>query len=345
MILAFRKNWIVIAAGLALVALLLMIAGPSARSASSQEEPERVAIGSDMLIDTGEVVHGDVSVTNGNLLLKGEVRGDVTVVNGNADIEGKVAGDVAVTSGKVVLDSGSDIGGNVVAFMGDVTQAPGAVVRGTVSGIKNPLQGSSGSVTVPKPSDVTPSLRNSLGRFAGMATWGILSLVLLLLSVLLVSIAPIRSRISADTLQAEVGPSFIVGVVTAMLLPALLALVSLALVVTIVGAVLVPVVVIAAGLVLLFGLTVISLWMGRLMYASIPHNPEVDAPLILQVLLGVPVVLICTVVPAALLPGWVALLMLPLLYFAACVGLGGVILSRLGTLPPRAVPSPLRERS
>ena len=322
-----------------MVALLLMVAGPSARSVSSQEEPERVAIGSDMLIDTGEVVEGDVSVTNGNLVLKGEVRGDVTVVSGNADIEGKVAGDVAVTSGKVVLDSGSEIGGNVVAFMGDVTQAPGAVVHGSVSGIKNPLEGTSGSVTMIDTIDVTPSLRNSLGRFAGLAGWGILSLILLLLSVVLVSIAPVRSRISADTLQAEVGPSFIVGVITAMLLPALLALISLALVVTIVGAVLVPVVVIAAGLMLLFGLTVISLWMGRLMYASIPHNPEVEAPAILQVLLGVPVVLICTVVPAALLPGWVGLLMLPLLYFAACVGLGGVILSRLGTLPPRLVVS------
>ncbi len=159
----------------------------------------------------------------------------------------------------------------------------------------------------------------------------------------LVSITPVRTRISADTWLAEVCPSFLVGAITPLLLPARVALLSLALVVTIVGAVLVPVVIIAVGIVLLFGLAVSSLWMGRIMYASIPHDPEVDAPLILQVLLGVPVVLICTVVPAALLPGWVALLMLPLLYFAACVGLGGVILSRLGTLPPRLVVSPSQQ--
>src|SRR5688500_19992577 len=108
--LAFRKNWIFILAATTMATVLLAAAGMAACPVSAQEEPERVAIGSDMLIDSGEVVEGDVSVTNGNLVLKGEVRGDVTVVNGNAEIEGKVAGDVAVTSGKVVLDSEGEVG-------------------------------------------------------------------------------------------------------------------------------------------------------------------------------------------------------------------------------------------
>ena len=336
------RNWIIKALVLAVAALLFTLAQPLAQPASAQDEPERVAIGSDMLIAEGEVVQGDVSVTNGNLVLQGEVRGDVTVVNGNANIEGKVQGDVAVTSGKVVLGPDSNVSGNVVAIMGDVTRAPGAIVEGSVSDMHNPFGGTHGVNMVF--TDVTPWARNAAGRFAGMMVWGIFSLVLLLLSALLVSVAPTRTRISADTLQVEVGPSLIVGVITALLLPAAVALVSLALVVTIVGAVLVPVVMIAAGLALLFGLTVISLWMGRHMFASVQHNPEMSAPLILQVLLGVPVVLICTVVPAALLPGWVSLLMLPLLYFAACIGLGAVILSRLGTLAPRSATPPQQER-
>ncbi len=338
-----RISWILKALVLTVAALLFALAQPSARSASAQDEPERVAIGSDMLIAEGEIVQGDVSVTNGNLVLQGEVRGDVTVVNGSADIEGKVLGDVAVTSGKVVLGPNSNVGGNIVALMGDVARAPGAIVGGTVSNMQNPLWGTSSGVHMGY-IDATPWMRNSVGRFAGMLSWGIFSLVLMLLSVLLVSIAPARTRISADTLQAEVGPSLIVGVITALLLPAVVALVSLALVVTIVGTVLVPVVMIAAGLALLFGLTVISLWMGRHMYSSVQHNSEMNAPLILQVLLGMPVVLICTVVPAALLPGWVSLLMLPLLYFAACIGLGAVILSRIGTLAPRSTTSPQQER-
>ena len=337
-----RINWLIKALVLAVAALLFTLAQPAARSASAQDEPERVAIGSDMLIAEGEVVQGDVSVTNGNLVLNGEVRGDVTIVNGNADIEGKVLGDVAITSGKVMLGPKSNVSGNVVAIMGEVARAPGAIVGGSVSDMHNPFWGTNG-VNMVQLTDVTPWARNAAGRFAVMMVWGILSLVLLLLSALLVSIAPTRTHISADTLQAEVGPSLIVGVVTALLLPALVALVSLALMVTIVGTVLVPVVMLAALLALLFGLTVISLWMGRHMYASVQHNPETSAPLILQVLLGVPVVLICTVVPAALLPGWVSLLMLPLLYFAACIGLGGVILSRLGTLAPRSV-APRQQR-
>ena len=331
-----RIHWTIKALVMAVATLLLVLAQPEIRPVSAQGEPERVAIGSDMLIAEGEVVEGDVSVTNGNLVLKGEVQGDVTVVNGNADIEGKVLGDVAVTSGKLVLGPESNVSGNVVALMGEVARSPGAVVGGSVSDMHNPFWGANG-VSFLQTTDITPWARNSVGRFAGIMAWGVFSLLLLLLSALMAAIMPVRTRISADTLQAEVGPSLIVGVIAALLLPALVALVSLALVVTIVGAVLVPVVVIAAGLALLFGLTVISLWMGRHMYASVQHNPETSAPLILQVLLGVPVVLICTVVPAALLPGWVGLLMLPLLYFAACVGLGAVILSRLGTLAPRSV--------
>src|SRR5215210_1896999 len=79
------------------VMLTLLLVSPS--PAAAQDEPERVAIGSDLVVGEGEVVQGGVSVTNGDLTVLGEVRGNVAVVNGNATIEGKITGDVAVTNG------------------------------------------------------------------------------------------------------------------------------------------------------------------------------------------------------------------------------------------------------
>lgn len=49
---------------------------------SVTKQPNLVVEGQTVIVPEGEVVKGDIVVTNGDILVKGEVEGDITVVNG-----------------------------------------------------------------------------------------------------------------------------------------------------------------------------------------------------------------------------------------------------------------------
>src|ERR1043165_5152704 len=113
------------------VACGLLLVGPTLVSA--QADVDRTVVNQDLTIEKGDMVKGDVSVTNGNLTMLGEVRSDVVVFHGNAKIEGTVHGDVAVTGGDVELGPKSVVEGNVLALGGKVVRDPGAKVVGRVN--------------------------------------------------------------------------------------------------------------------------------------------------------------------------------------------------------------------
>src|SRR4051812_23316997 len=71
--------------------------------AAAQSDSGRTAMGKDLTVAKGEVVNGDVTVTNGNLTVLGEVRGEIVVAKGDADIQGTVEGDITVTAGNIRL--------------------------------------------------------------------------------------------------------------------------------------------------------------------------------------------------------------------------------------------------
>lgn len=326
-----------------LIAALLLI---SPSTASAQEEADRVAIGSDLVIGAGEVVQGNVSVTNGNLVLRGEVRGNVAVVNGNATVDGKVGGDVAVTNGGLTLDAKCEIKGNVLMIMGTLTRNSSAKVGGKVTSLDNPIP-NAGSIAAPQPGHhdgkrISSFLSTSIGRLTGMLTWSMFTLLTLSLGVGLAFLAPRRVLVSSRTLEAEVGPSVVVGAITALLLGPTAGLVIGLLLASMVGVVFIPLAVLAVVGLLLCGLVVVSVWLGKRVYET--ARPDVEpgaAPLPIQVLIGMAVILGSTALPSVLAPGWTSTLLLPLLYFVACVGLGSAILSRLGTIEPRNVARPL----
>jgi|GEM_PF-6899426 len=318
--------------------LALLLVSPS--PASAQGETDRVAIGSDLVIGEDEVVQGDVSVTNGNLILLGEVRGNVAVFNGNVTVSGKVGGDVAVTTGSLTLDARCEIKGNVLMIMGTLTRNPSARVGGEVTSLDNRML-NIGSVAAPQPGppvgkEIPTFVSKAVGRFTGMLTWTMFTLLMLSLGVGLAFLVPGRVLVSSRTLEAEVGPSLVVGAITALLLGPIAGFVVMLLIASMVGVAFIPLVVLAVVALLLCGLVVVSVWLGKRVYET--ARPDVEqgaAPLPVQVLIGMAVILGSTAVPSVLAPGWTSTLLLPLLYFVSCIGLGSAILSRLGTIEPR----------
>lgn len=352
---------------LAVLALLTLAVGTAlvgSQNASAQSEPERVAFDQDLVITEGDIVHGDVSVTNGNLTIYGTVEGKATVMNGHADIYGKVQGDVAVlTGGGVTLHEKSTVGGNVLAsgdiklldkstvngsvtaFGGRVEQSENATVRGSVSTMDNPAVALQNLVQpnqpiVPGKFD-GPFSNSPFARITGIFTIGILSLMVLLLSVGMTAAIPNRVRTSSATLQAQPAPSIVMGVIAAFLIFPVAGLVAVLLTISVVGIVLLPVLAVALAGAFLMGFVVVAHWLGKHLHDTTRQVGQSFLPyqsptLMLEVLLGVAVILACTLIPALFLPAWISALMFLLLYAIACIGIGSTILSKFGTLaPPR----------
>lgn len=349
-----------IAAGLVLLAITYSISHAIARASAAatqlaQVETSKNAVGQDLRIQPDEVVQGDAIVTDGDMIVDGEVRGNVVVVQGDAYINGKVIGDVSIMGGDAKLAAGSSVTGNVLVLAGGkVERAPGASVGGEISTVDLPILPINASVGLPSihgqptlPSERLDGMFSTLGRVATLVLVLGITLLLTVFALAFALIVPHRLRVANATLEAVPGSSVAVGLIVALLLWPVFGVVSMVLTLTIVGIVLVPVLGIMVALALLFGLANVSLWLGRRVYESVRHETSpLQGPqrLMLETLLGLGVVMSATLFPTLLLPGWISSLLWMLVYLAACLGLGAGVMSRFGTLvPPTRQPSTLTQ--
>ncbi|MGA7730295.1 MAG: hypothetical protein WCD37_03370 [Chloroflexia bacterium] len=350
--------------------LAASLLGMGSRTAWAQSEPGRTIFGSDLTIEEGETVQGNVSVTGGDLVVYGTINGKAHVVDGDADIHGLVVGDLTIiTGGSITLYEGSAVEGNVVAsgdidlqdnsrVEGSVTSLGGAVIQGqnalvggTINKIDSPAQALQNFMNANAPH--TPGASGNFGqhlspfgRFFGWLSLGIFSAIVLALAVGLAALFPRRIRVSSATLEAEAGPSVVVGIITALLTFPLFGIASLVLAITIVGIVLIPVLAALLLIAFLFGFVVVSQWLGNRLYDTARHAESTYVPrqsqpatLIIEVLLGASVILASTVLPAIFLPGWITGMLLGIIYVISCIGIGSAVLSKFGTLqPPRRHP-------
>ncbi|RBI63211.1 polymer-forming cytoskeletal protein [halophilic archaeon] len=82
--------------------------------------------GGTVVVERGETVDGDLTVTAGNLVVRGTVNGDVTALSGNVDVTGTVNGDLVAFAGNVRVSG--DVAGSVNAASGTTILERGARV-------------------------------------------------------------------------------------------------------------------------------------------------------------------------------------------------------------------------
>ncbi len=335
-----RNRITIPALGVALLfALIMHSLDAGYRPAFASGDPARSAVGSDLVIEKGEVVLGDVSVTGGDLTIRGEVRGDAIVVGGNLAVGGTVTGKIFVVGGSVTLRALSFVGGEVDYSGGELTREAGARVGGAINQTGLPsfgLENSAAGGLVGPPNGVSQFWRTPFEHLGTLFGWGIVSLIVLLISVVLAIVAPLRVRVASATLVSEGRPALTLGLIIAAMLGPLTGAVIAVLMVTVVGWVLIPVVAALLVVALASGLAIMGVWLGRTISQNTHHDDiQRPTPMLVQMLLGMAAILCSTVVPAALVPvGWIATTLIVLLYVAGCIGLGSILLSRLGTLPP-----------
>jgi cytoskeletal protein CcmA (bactofilin family) len=307
-----------------LLVLLVALALPGTAYARGLFE-DKVVFGGTYTLKSGETLDGTLLVFGGMATLESgsTVTKDVVVMGGTVDAKGTIEGDVVAIGGQVDLAATAVVEGDVAAIGATVDQRPGAVVEGrVVTQIEGPM-----TLSIAKGIRL-PAVR--MMGFQGIfsVAWFFLKILLwMVLAAVVVLFIPDRTRRAADTVVSQPLSSGGLGLLTALILPPVLVLLSITIC-------LLPVALVAliiAVLIWAFGLIAIGYELGvRLArLAKQEWAPAVNAGF------GTFVLMLILNTVGSLLPcvGWI----LP--FLVGCIGFGSVVLTRLGA---QAYPLPLQ---
>lgn len=309
-----RHQWpLLLASGLVLLALFWLLSG----GAPFQEAGTR-------LVASGEHRTGNLATIRHAIRIEGTVAGDVTSWVGTITIaeKGHIGGDVVSYGGTIVLRGSAQVDGHVLALVGTIQQEPGTRIAGERL-TPWPDAGLGASVTDFAGGPPASGADEPIGP--------ILSTTLLLATMVIaagsVAIWPHRTERISQTLQHLPAYSVALGVLTTLLLGALLLTFSALLALTLLGLPLVLGLLLLIHLPYIYGLVALA----NLCAHRLTRRPPGRARLWL-----VPASALALLVPLLLLglasPLWSALLF----YLLASSGLGALLLSRGGRpLVPR----------
>lgn len=302
---------------LIVLALGSILAAPRPARAQGQD---CLRVGGDLVISAEDWCQGDAVVVGGSLVVRGRVGGDAVAVGGSVRVSGRVEGDIVSVGGGVYLEAGAVVGGDVTAIGGELQRAPGAVVRG------NTLQG---RLPLGRESPWEGRLASyEWVRYVVAALAAVLAYGLCLLTVLVLrSVWPRRMRTMVRTLRRNLWASLGMGLAVTLALALALVVLSFVLAVTVIGAFLIPFLFLFVFLLYLVGLTLCGLALGERLITRPEKEP---ASLWLIATVGLAVVVPLVVFPGVLFPclGWLWAVAVP------GVGVGAIVLSRVGTLSP-----------
>jgi hypothetical protein len=295
---------------------------------------DQVFSGDNFTLRSDETLKGDLTIFGGNAVLEegSRMEGNISVFGGNADIYGTVVGNVTMVGGSLHLRSTARIEGYDSILGGSVTRDEGSVVTGKSTRIfppavpaplqpLEPLQGVDRRWPFGYFFDVMGSL---FGTLLGV-------MVAALFAIAVVALFPANVARTAGTVQSQWLVSGGVGVLSLVAVPIVLAVLALTIClipVTILGIV---ALLLAAG----FGWVVVARMLGERLMGT--FNRAGWTP-IGQTVLGAVVLALLGAIP--ILGGLIG-------FLAASVGLGALVLTRLGTRPypppvvvPPAPPAP-----
>jgi hypothetical protein len=244
-------------------------------------------------------IGGDIDVPAG-----AEVKGAVAL-GGSITVGGKVVRDVVAVGGSVNLKDSAEVGGDVVSVGGNISKAAGAVVKGEIRQL--PEVGVSPAVGLLTKRGVL----KALAFFSLLSFIGFLILVIILVAIFTPQLGQVSAAVEKHALK-----SFLVGLLLIFLFIPVIVLLA----VSIVGIVLIPVWIILAVAAGLFGYIGAAHFVGK----KIIHAFRLRGKsMMVETLTGVILLFLVGLVPigGALVKAIIL-----------CWGLGGVTLTRFGTV-------------
>jgi hypothetical protein len=278
----------------------------------------RVVFGGSFTLEEGETLDGDLLVMGGNVTLEVESRviGDVVVLGGNVSSDGTIDGNVTIVGGNVRLKSNALVRGDVHTVGGSLSRSEGARIEGQ--------QFSETDFAFPFDFDWSPPnlrpIRISGPSVLSRAIWYVFRIFLLgALAVLFVMFGETPTRRVASSTIDQPFVSGGVGLLSVIVLPVLIVFLTITLILIPVALLLILACVVAV----LYGWIGLGLEVGERLSEMMKWDlhPAVQAGL--GTFLFSAVVLGIGMIPCI---GWIV----P--FVAGLLALGGVILSRFGTV-------------
>jgi hypothetical protein len=325
-----------------LLILMLSLATP-AFAQDGHRQPGQVIFGSDRILESGDIVEGDLVIFGGNLRMAegSRIEGDAVVFGGQANVGGEIEGDLAVIGGTARLDSTARVDGDVATIGGQVFVDEDAYVRGEIietnefdfGRIPTPF-----FKAVPPPPDFNKNVRfepfNLFFRImTGFAQGLVIALVIAGIGMLVVLFLPDHTKTVGQAIHQATPTSFGVGLLT--LIVGITAMILL-----FITCCLIPVgLLLAMALVLatLYGWIVVGYLLGGRILRAIQKQggqPSTTTTALVGVFLVTLIqqgLMALSNIPCLGFFFW--LMGAALWLFIASTGLGAVVLTRFGTRP------------
>ncbi|MCS7259643.1 MAG: polymer-forming cytoskeletal protein [Anaerolineae bacterium] len=330
------RNLVNAIATLTLVVLVTMAAPAYAQGSGGVAQ---VVLGRDVSLDSGQALESSLIALGGSVTMApgSRIVGNLTVVGRDATIRGTVQGNVLVMGGSAYLGATSQVLGRVTVVGGRAEKEPGAQVRGAIRQI--------GHFNLsPFAQSVWPWVGWGLPLFI-VSGWGGSSVLLgmwrlfwavvtatgvAVIGLLVVRFLPHHATIMVETIRDATAASFGVGLLTGVIGLIIIAV----LIATVCLAPLGMILILPLALATLLGWTMVGYWLGQHLMPLLSRRASPE-PMI--------VALVGTLVLTAGQQGLMVLSGTPCLGFffrllgiavwliAAAIGLGALVLTRIGT--------------
>ena len=279
---------------IAAIGVLLVVAftAPAVLAADPVPHDGRVLVSINGPLDLPAGQAADVVfVANGDATIEGDVN-TIVVVNGDATLTGAHAGTVAVLNGSAILESGTVVEGDVRTLNGQVQEAEGATVQGTVGGLEADLS-ALGVILVPA----------FVLFFLGLA------LVTVVAALAMAALAAKQTRAAEVLISRQPLPTLVAAVIGIVVLPLIGVLAMLTVVGAPIGLAFLLIVLPTAAYV---GWLVAAIWLGDWILIQTRGAPEAERPYLAAVI-GVIVLGVASLLP-------------PISAIASLFGFGAVLL-------------------
>lgn len=204
---------------LILVALLLAL--PTTALARGLHD-DRIILGDDYVLESGEVLDGNLVVFGGNAVLGpgSRVNGDVVILGGSAVIDGEVLGSLIALGGNGNLGETAVVYGDLIGLGSSFNRAAGARVLGEVHTERGfPFRFGVPEFRFPVLSDLVPSVEVTAQPFIRGFWLLTRSFLVAAVAVLLVMLFPRPMERTVHAVQTQPLMSGLVGLLTTIVVP------------------------------------------------------------------------------------------------------------------------------
>lgn len=277
---------------------------------------DQVVIGNTFQLQTGETLDGNMLVIGGTVTTRTDTRvnGDIVLVGGTISLDGEVNGDIVAIGGAVSVNENATVNGGLTMIGATLQRAEGAEISGGVSQQNPDLF----RITVPENEQWGLPFSKWNNPLARMLSASLQALGMGILAVIIGLLLPKQVKRVSDELTREPLVAGGVGLLTIIVAPIILVLLTITIL-------LIPVAIlsiIVLAFAVLFGLIAIGYEIGERLSGlfKATWHPSIAAglgTLLLSLVIG-----FANLVPCV---GW----MLGLI--AGFLGLGSVIVSRFGS--------------